>query len=75
MSDPTHDEWKRLVLERATATAREFSGDVLDPHPKEVLDLSARDQDSDAIREADDNGTRDVLHRCPEAGDSKQDEQ
>jgi len=46
MSDPTHDEWKRLVLERATATAREFSGDVLDELATHIADVYAAERDA-----------------------------
>ena len=54
--------------------AEELAGQLRRLQPEQVPDLRARDQDADAVGEADDDRPRDVLDRRAESGDAEQDQ-
>ena len=46
MSEPTHDEWKRLIREHAAARGRAFSMDVLDELAAHIADVYAAEREA-----------------------------
>ena len=56
-------------------TAEKLAWDLFDLQAEEVLDLGAGDQHGDAVRETDDDRTRNELDHRAHAGDAESDEQ
>ncbi len=53
----------------------EVSRDTVHAQAKEVANLSAGDEDGDAVREADNHRTRKILYGCPHPCDAEENEQ
>ncbi len=51
-------------------TMKEIAGDVLHPQAEEVAELSAGDEDGDAVGESDDNRARKIFDQSAKAGDA-----
>ena len=67
---------ERIKISRESFHARQkFAGDLFYFEAKEILDLRAGDKHRDAVRESNDNRSRNVLHRGAQPVDPQYDQQ